>query len=214
MVNTNKENLESYINYFFNNKELMIRALTHSSLVKKDDSYETLEFLGDSILNYAITKYLFFKYNKLNEGELTKKKSRLVNSHTLTKAAKRINLESYILIGPSLKRIPNKIISDCYEALIAAIYLDSNLESAEKFIKETLLDYLDFVETEMNYKGKLIELCSSRKISAPIFHTEISKKNMFRTKIEIKSLNIVTYDLGKTIKQAERNASKKILKSI
>ena len=66
----------------------------------------------------------------------------------------------------------------------------------------------------MNYKGKLIELCSSRKISAPIFHTEILKKNMFRTKIEIKSLNIVTYDLGKTIKQAERNASKKILKSI
>ena len=57
MVNTNKENLESCMNYFFNNKELMIRALTHSSLVKKDDSYEILEFLGDSILNFIVSKY-------------------------------------------------------------------------------------------------------------------------------------------------------------
>lgn len=214
LENIKINNFELSINYVFTDKKILVKALTHSSLEEKNDSYEVMEFLGDSILNFVVTKYLFIKYDKLKEGELTDKKSRLINSKTLTKVANKINLKKYIRVGPSLEKITNNIISDCYEALVAAIYLDSNLETAEKFIKESLLENLLFFETEMNYKGRLLETCIKKKISLPIFDTKFLKKNIFETRIEIKSLNLVNHATGVSIKEAEKKASKKILKFI
>ena len=214
LENIKINNLESNINYVFSDKKLLIKALSHSSLVEKHDSYEVMEFLGDSILNFVVTKYLFKKYNKLNEGKLTEKKSRLINSKTLSKVANEINLKNNIRIGKSLEKITNSIISDCYEALVAAIYLDSNFKNAEKFIKKSLLNNSFCLETEMNYKGKLLEICIQKKISKPIFDTRLLEKKIFKTRIEIKSLNIINYATGKSIKQAEKRASKKILQFI
>ncbi len=214
MENIKINNFESNINYFFSDKKLLIKALSHSSLVEKHDSYELMEFLGDSILNFVVTKYLFKKYNKLNEGKLTEKKSRLINSKTLSKVANEINLKNNIRIGKSLEKITNNIISDCYEALIAAIYLDSNFKNAEQFIKKSLLNNSFCFETEMNYKGKLLEICIQKKIPKPIFDTKFLGKKIFETRIEIKSLNIINYATGKSIKQAEKRASKKILQFI
>ncbi len=214
MENIKINNFESNINYVFSDKKLLIKALSHSSLVEKHDSYELMEFLGDSILNFVVTKYLFKKYNKLNEGKLTEKKSRLINSKTLSKVANEINLKNNIRIGKSLEKITNNIISDCYEALVAAIYLDSNFKNAEQFIKKSLLNNSFCFETEMNYKGKLLEICIQKKISKPIFDTRFLEKNIFETRIEIKSLNIINYATGKSIKQAEKRASKKILQFI
>lgn len=214
MENIKINNIESNINYVFSDKKLLIKALSHSSLVKKHDSYELMEFLGDSILNFVVTKYLFKNYNKLDEGKLTKKKSRLINSKTLSKVANEINLKNNIRTGLSLEKITNNIISDCYEALIAAIYLDSNFKNAEKFIKKSLLDNSLCFETEMNYKGKLLETCIQKEISKPIFNTKFLEKKIFETRIEIKSLNIINYATGKSIKQAEKRASKKTLQFI
>ena len=214
MENIKINNFESNINYVFSDKKLLIKALSHSSLVEKHDSYELMEFLGDSILNFVVTKYLFKKYNKLNEGKLTEKKSRLINSKTLSKVANEINLKNNIRIGKSLEKITNNIISDCYEALVAAIYLDSNFKNAEQFIKKSLLNNSFCFETEMNYKGKLLEICIQKKISKPIFDTRFLEKNIFETRIEIKSLNIINHATGKSIKQAEKRASKKILQFI
>tara|TARA_Y100001980_G_C14554272_1_gene340705 strand:- start:511 stop:1155 length:645 start_codon:yes stop_codon:yes gene_type:complete len=214
LENIKINNFESNINYVFSDKKLLIKALSHSSLVEKHDSYELMEFLGDSILNFVVTKYLFKKYNKLNEGKLTEKKSRLINSKTLSKVANEINLKNNIRIGKSLEKITNNIISDCYEALVAAIYLDSNFKNAEQFIKKSLLNNSFCFETEMNYKGKLLEICIQKKISKPIFDTRFLEKNIFETRIEIKSLNIINYATGKSIKQAEKRASKKILQFI
>ena len=214
MENIKINNFESNINYVFSDKKLLIKALSHSSLVEKHDSYEVMEFLGDSILNFVVTKYLFEKYNRLDEGKLTEKKSRLINSKTLSKVANEINLKNNIRIGKSLEKITNSIISDCYEALVAAIYLDSNFKNAEKFIKKSLLNNSFCLETEMNYKGKLLEICIQKKISKPIFDTRLLEKKIFKTRIEIKSLNIINYATGKSIKQAEKRASKKILQFI
>ena len=98
---------------------------------------------------------LLKKYPSSKEGELSKKRSKIVNFKTLSKAFKELQLDSYINIGKSVIAITDKIISDCYESLIGAIFIDSNLDNAENFILNTLLNNIEKYEPEMNFKGSL-----------------------------------------------------------
>ena len=178
-------------------------------------NYERLEFLGDSILNFIVTKILLINYKENKEGELSKKRSKIVNFKTLSKASKKLNLHNYITTGKSITLINEKIISDCYEALIGAIFIDSNLENAEQFIKDSLLIDLKNYETEMNYKGSLIEMCLKQKVSSPIFKTIYqNKEKKFKTKIKIKSMGIECLSDGKNKKEAEKKCSKIVLQKL
>jgi len=154
---------------------------------------------------------LYENFKNLSEGELTKKRARIVTQETLYKVSKKINLNDYILLGKSIKSINQKILSDCYESLIAAILLDSNLINAEKFIHQTLLHKIDLYETETNYKGKLIELCEKNNLKKPAFITKKDPEG-FKTNL---ILNQKTYKgKGKNKKLSERNVSKKVLLEI
>lgn len=140
----NIEKLEKTIGYSFKNKELLKKALTHRSYANENniESNEKLEFLGDSILEFISSKYLFENYKNLKEGEMTKVRAAVVCEESLYKIAKMHNFGDFLYLGKSEKKTGGKnrpaILADSVEAVIAAIYLDGGLEEADKFIIQNL----------------------------------------------------------------------------
>ena len=140
----NLEKLEKSIGYTFKDKNLLKKALTHTSFAyeNKLESNEKLEFLGDSILEYISSKYIYNNYKKLKEGEMTKVRAEVVCEDSLYKVAKSHNFSDFILVGKSEANSGGNfkpaILADSIEATIAAIYFDGGLEEAEKFIINNL----------------------------------------------------------------------------
>ena len=130
------KNLEGIIDYKFKNISLLKKSLIHKSFDNLNNN-EKLEFLGDRVLGLIISKKLIEIYPSEKEGTIDKKFANLVNKKTCLQIGKKIKIQDYITIGASQKSLSgstNKIISDCLEALIGAIYLDGGIKSAEKFI--------------------------------------------------------------------------------
>lgn len=143
------EELEKRINYHFKNEQLLKTALTHTSYAYENNvkSNEKLEFLGDSILEFISSKYLYNKYQKLNEGEMTKVRATVVCEKSLYKIAALHNFSDFLYLGKSeLSNTLSKreaILADSVEAVIAAIYLDGGLDEAEKFIINNLEEEIE-----------------------------------------------------------------------
>lgn len=133
---------EKKIGYTFKNKELLHEALSHSSYaneVKRGrNSNERLEFLGDSVLSIVVSKHLFTHFKHLPEGELTKIRASLVCEKALFEFSKKIDLGKHILLGKGEEnsggRTRPSIVSDAFEAVIAAVFLDGGMEEAEKYV--------------------------------------------------------------------------------
>ena len=132
---------EKKIGYTFKNKELLHEALSHSSYANEAKngrhSNERLEFLGDSVLSIVVSKHLFTHFKHLPEGELTKIRASLVCEKALFEFSKKIDLGKHIILGKGEEnsggRTRPSIVSDAFEAVIAAIYLDGGMEAAEKY---------------------------------------------------------------------------------
>lgn len=151
------EALEKSIGYIFKNKELLKTALTHTSYAyeNKVDSNERLEYLGDSILEFVSSKYLFENFDKLSEGEMTKVRAYSVCEDSLYKIAEKHNFSDFLYLGRSEKMsnsIKKALIADSVEAVIAAIYLDGGLEPAEKFILENIKEQVEFARKNVGMK--------------------------------------------------------------
>ena len=208
-------------NYTFSNYDLLKLALTHSNKRKKMNNNERLEFLGDRVLGLIIANKIYKKFKFENEGELSKRYSELVSKKTLVKIAEKICLRDHLIINKtSLKidKITNSMLADSMEALIAAIFLDSNLDSTSKII---LSLWNEEIDNQMyppdNPKSKLQEWCLKRKESLPVYEI-INKEGpdhdpLFTVKLEIKNL-ISTYGKGKSIQVAEINAAENGIKEI
>ncbi|MCK5126044.1 MAG: ribonuclease III [candidate division Zixibacteria bacterium] len=157
------------INYPFNDPGLLQVALTHRSFAKSGDkewlpSNERLEFLGDSILSLIVTEFLYVTYPNKLEGGLTKLRSLLVNETTLHRRASEFELGKYILLSSEEDKAGGRhrasIISDAFEAVIGAIYLDGGLAAAKPFIHRYILTHVKEIaadETFRNFKGELLE---------------------------------------------------------
>lgn len=136
--------LEKNIGYTFKDKELLKKALRHTSYANERnlESNEKLEFLGDSILEFLSSKYIYNNYKYLTEGEMTKVRATVVCGRSLSKVAKLHNFSDFLYLGKSEQKANGEnrpaILEDSVEAMIAAIYLDGGLEEAEKFIVENL----------------------------------------------------------------------------
>ena len=131
----NSKNLEKKLKLNFSNQKIFIKCLTHKSFDSKNNN-EKIEFLGDRVLGLVIAKKLLEIYPDEKEGILDKKFASLVNKKKCLEIAKKIELENYILVfNPKNKKIKieDKVVSDCLEALIGAIYLDKGLNYTEKF---------------------------------------------------------------------------------
>lgn len=133
---------EKKIGYTFKNKELLHEALSHSSYANEikrgRNSNERLEFLGDSVLSIVVSKHLFTHFKHLPEGELTKIRASLVCEKALFEFSKKIDLGKHILLGKGEEnsggRTRPSIVSDAFEAVIAAVFLDGGMEEAEKYV--------------------------------------------------------------------------------
>lgn len=137
---------EELIHYRFQNGELLQAALTHASGAdSRADSNERLEFLGDAILGVVVCEKLFHDFPDYQEGELTKIKSVVVSRNTCTRISRSLGLDQYLILGKGLSQsqsLPDSLLADVFEALIAAIYLDGGMKPAKDFI-------LRFVEDEI-----------------------------------------------------------------
>ena len=137
-------------------------------------SNERLEFLGDAILNSLVAEYLYRLYPDMEEGDLTKIRSRLVNRRALALRAKELRLSEYMLLSSSaLQSIDSgsdSILADAFEAVIGALYLDGGLPAAREFVSHTLLSHAEIVNsalTDDNYKSALLEYSQARTLGVP-----------------------------------------------
>lgn len=149
--------MKKIFGYSFKNKELLKTALTHTSYAyeHKCKSNERLEYLGDSILEFISSEYLFKNYKKLSEGEMTKVRSYAVCENGLYEVALKHNFSDFLYLGKSERSEKNKkkaILADSVEAVIAAIYLDSGIEEARKFIIENIKDLIEYASHNVGLK--------------------------------------------------------------
>ena len=150
--------LEQEIEYEFKDKKLIETALTHTSYAyeKKLQSNEKLEFLGDSILEFVSSEYIYKNYSKLKEGEMTKVRATVVCEESLHEIAKLHNFSDFLRLGKSERNYSNEvrpaIMADSVEAVIAAIYLDGGLENAKKFIIKNLKDRIEIATHHIGQK--------------------------------------------------------------
>ena len=157
--------LVSRIGYQFKQPELLKLALTHRSVSHKSN-YERLEFLGDSVLEMVSSAFLFRTYPDRNEGQMTKQRASMVCEAALAFCAQDIHLEEFILLGKGEEatggRHRDSIISDVMEAVIGAIYLDSGVTEAEKYINRFILSDLEDKQIFYDSKSILQEMVQSK----------------------------------------------------
>ena len=207
-------------NIFFRNKNLLIMALTHKSFNKINNN-EKLEFLGDRVLGLIMAKKLLEIYPEEKEGVLDKKFASLVNKKTCLEIAKKIELEKYILILSSKNKkysIEDKVLSDCCEALIGAIYLDKGFSFVEKFTLDLWSENIKESKiTQIDAKTKLQELSLRKFKKLPIYkiisNTGPRHKPLFKVSVKLHNTKIYIAE-GKSKKDAEQNAATKILENM
>lgn len=217
------EKLEQEIGYTFKNKELIETALTHTSYAYEHnkESNEKLEYLGDSILEFISSKYLFNTYKNLREGEMTKVRAAVVCEDSLYKIATKHNFSDFLYLGKSEilnnGRYSKAILADSVEAVIAAMYLDSDINQVEKFIIENLKDPIEIATKNVgnkDYKTVLQEKLQTHG-NVNIKYTIIKEEGpdhdkTFESKVEVNGKQI-GLGTGKSKKASEMMAAKKAL---
>ncbi len=170
--------LERCLDYQFKDRNLIIEALTHKSF-KKPYNNERLEFLGDAVLNLIVGEYLYKKFPKSNEGDLSKIRASLVNETGFTKLARDIKLGDYIYISSAEERNKGRtkasILSDAFEAIMGAIYLESGLEVLKPIILNLLENSYDKINLDVlfsDYKTALQEITQAKFGSIPEYKIE------------------------------------------
>ena len=217
MVDKSKE-LEKIIKYNFKDTNLLVKSLTHKSF-NGEKNNEKLEFLGDRVLGLIIAHKLLEKFPDEKEGIIDKKFANLVNKKTCSLIGKKLNLKKFILLGSShkkLERSEDKIISDCLEAIVGAIYLDGGLKVVEKFILNFWNFFLDkSIITQIDSKTLLQEysLKKFKELPKYFFHkkTGPQHKPIFKTEVQIPNSKKI-FGIGSSKKNAQQNAAAKLLK--
>jgi len=206
-------NLEKKINYKFKDKKLLIKSLTHKSYDKINNN-EKIEFLGDRVLGLIIAKKLLEIYPEEKEGILDKKFASLVNKKTCLQIANDMSLEKYILtFNPKNRKIKveDKVIADCCEALIGAIYLDKGFTAAENFILTFWSKNIkDSVITQIDPKTKLQEYSLKKYKKLPTYkiisNTGPRHKPLFKVAVKLPDTKFYIGQ-GSSKKDAEQNAA-------
>ena len=233
MSDRNLLELERKIKYKFSTCSLLIKALTHRSFSKSHN--EKLEFLGDSILNFSISNFIFSEEKTFDEGQLSRIRSNLVNQNTLIKVARFIALDKYLYVGVNLKskngKIKNSVVADSLEAIFGAVCLDGGSNTASEVIinlyKTVILRDISLQQIDLrDPKGELQEFMQGRGLAlpvysvievdgpehAPVYKVESSVHICDEPAIEIKK--IVCKGDGNSIKCAEQSAAKFLLEKL
>ena len=219
-MDSNLIKLEKKINIKFKNSKLFALCLTHKSYDSINNN-EKLEFLGDRVLGLVISKKLLETYPKEKEGVLDKKLASLVNKKKCYDVAKSLGLEKFILVGNSKKsaiKVENKIVSDCCEALIGAIYLDQGPDVIENFILKIWKIHINSsVVTFVDSKTKLQEHSLKKFKVLPIYklldNSGPKHKPIFKVGVKLKNTKIFN-GTGNSKKDAQQKAASLLLKNL
>ena len=212
-----KVRVEQLVGTKIKNLDLYQKAFTHKSALKEYDqfteSFETLEFIGDSVLGFVITKFLFDRYESRQEGFLTKARTKLVRGETLAKIALKLGLEKLVIMDE--KGMRNgwnnnpKILEDVFEALIGSLYMDLGLLHTKEFILRIYQDpkYVDMksIMVDDNFKDKLMRTCQVNNWPLPDYRVAAHHEGLFYIDIFINN-GFVARGVAKSKKQAEQNA--------
>ncbi|MGI8890694.1 MAG: ribonuclease III [Chthoniobacterales bacterium] len=213
--------LEERIRHQFKNPLLLTEALTHPSAAherqKKQFDNQRLEFLGDAVLQLVVTEYLFARYGEVGEGRLTIRRSRLVSRESLKVRAAALDLGRHLFIGrgeeASGGRQRDSTLGDAFEALLGAIYLDSDLLTVRRFILEEMQTDLERLEEdplEVNPKGQLQELLQAISPRSPSYellsHQGREHERIFHVRVVWEN-QVLGEGSGRSKKQAESAAA-------
>jgi len=214
--------LEKAIGYVFKDKDLLKLALTHSSYsnelkINKYGNYERLEFLGDAVLELMSSQFFYINYPDMNEGQLTRLRSSMVCEQALAYCAREFNLQDYIYLGKGEEstggRNRDSIISDVFEAVLGAMYLDGGYEIANKFVITHVLT--DLEDKQLFYDAKTILQERVQKEGKSLSYDLVNETGPDHDKEftvnalidgEVKGMGI-----GKSKKQAEQKAAYQVL---
>ena len=200
----------------FTDKKLLTLALTHSSASQhnKQLNNERLEFLGDSIVNFIVGEYLFKQFPQAQEGQLSRMRAVLVKGEALEKLAHTLNLSDQIIVGPGETRGRSSILAGTMEALIGAVYLDSNFETCRQCVLRWYGDTLATITLEQQHvdaKTQLQELLQARRLPLPVYsvieQTGAVHKQIFTVECRVETLNESTQAQGSNRRQAEQAAA-------
>lgn len=227
-MNTNIEweKFEAKIGISFKNKDLLKQAFVHRSYLNENRSFkighnERLEFLGDAVLELAITKYLFEKYPEKPEGELTSLRSSLVNANTLSEIGVALELNDFLLLSrgeaKDTGRARQYILANTMEALIGSIYLDQGNDKAEEFVHKHITPFLEKVIAEslwIDSKSRFQEKAQDETGITPTYKTEKESgpdhDKHFTVGVYLKNELVATGE-GKSKQDAEQSAARKAL---
>ncbi|OGH39351.1 MAG: ribonuclease III [Candidatus Levybacteria bacterium RIFCSPLOWO2_01_FULL_38_21] len=209
----------------FKNKKLFEQAFIHRSYLNETkenlSSNERLEFLGDSIISFVVSKYLYNKYAKFDEGSLTNLRSLLVNTKTLAEIARELNFGNLLKLSKgeeeSKGRENTSLLADSFEAFIGALFLDQEIEEVTKFITRVLLPRAEFYSSNKalkDIKSLLQEIIQAKKQLSPIYkvlkeegpaHKKIFTVGAYEDKV------LLGKGIGKSKQEAEKDAAKQAL---
>lgn len=211
------ETCQQRIGYRFQDLSLLKSALTHASgASSRLASNERLEFLGDAVLGFTICDWLFSEHEEYLEGELTQIKSAVVSRRVCARVSRELQLEECLILGKGMQQatgVPRSLLSDVYEAIIAAVYLDGGIAAAREFILRTIGQELHAAvdgHSVGNYKSALQQLSQREHGTAPAYRllseTGPDHSKSFQIAAEIKNRKF-TPAWGKTKKDAEQRAA-------
>ena len=204
------------LGYTFSNDDLIKKALTHKS--SSSDNNERLEFLGDAILNLYVSEKLIHSYPELSEGKLTRFKASIVSRQNLNLVAEKLRLSEFIKIGKGERLDGNSILGNTLEAIIGAIFLDSDYPNTKEILHGLFLK--DFLEIEEDSelkdpKSALQEYIQKTYKSLPRYSIQKSSSSegplRFQVTCEINEINFITHGSGRSKKRAELEAANNML---
>jgi ribonuclease III len=227
------EPLERRVGYRFRDRGLLEHALTHRSRVHEDASggvfdNESMEFLGDSVLGFVIADLLFRQFPQHNEGQKSKLRASIVSAASLARLGEKIDLGAFLILGRGEEktggRLKHALIADCYEALIAAIYLDGGIDAARGFIERQFAELIvearrsgaDAAFTE-DYKSALQEWLQSHDRGLPSYRLAAEIGPAHRRRFDVEVLvdgEPIARAEGKTKKEAAQAAAKQALEIV
>src|SRR6056300_92995 len=218
-MNFTQQDIENLVGTKIKDLSLYQRAFTHKSALKEyeqfNESFETLEFMGDSVLGFIITKFLFDRFEKRQEGFLTKARTKLVRSETLAEIATKLGLNNLVLMDEKgMKNGWNnnpKILEDVFEALVGAIYMDLGLLHTKQFVlsiyeNPKLVD-MKSIMVDNNYKDHLMRYTQSNNLPLPDYRVTSQIDGVFTVDVFVDNV-FFGRGFAKSKKRAEQNAAK------
>ena len=212
--------LQEVLGVKFNDLNLLKEALTHPSYANENNCAhnQRLEYLGDAVIELAMSTYLYNKHRSFDEGDMTKRRAQSVCEEALVIYAEKINLSEFMLLGhgEELKGGRNRasLIADAFEAVLGAVYVDLGFAKALEVFEKLVLPYINEVEIIQDYKTKLQELVRTDKMNLQyeiINETGPAHNKTFEAIVMMENGITLGRGIGKTKKEAEQNAAKEAL---